>query len=86
MARAVVRTGDFGSHGGSVIGGSNNVFCNGRGVARVGDTYNCPIHGPNNIVSGSPNTFANGKQIARVGDATACGASLIQGSPNTFCN
>jgi uncharacterized Zn-binding protein involved in type VI secretion len=86
MAPAVVRIGDSGSHGGSVSSGSDNVLCNGRGVARVGDTYDCPIHGPNKIDSGSPDTFANSKQIARVGDATECGASLTEGSPDTFCN
>lgn len=84
--RKLIRVGDPGSHGGAVATGSPNVYCNGRRVARVGDTYACPIHGPNPIVSGSPDTFANGQAVARVGDATACGATLTDGSPDTFCN
>jgi uncharacterized Zn-binding protein involved in type VI secretion len=82
----VVRVGDPGSHGGAVSTGSPDVTANGIAVARVGDTYNCPIHGPNPITSGSPDTFANGQAIARVGDSTACGATLVDGSPDTFCN
>lgn len=82
----VVRVGDPGSHGGTVVTGSPDVTANGAQVARVGDTYACPIHGSNPIVSGSADTFANGQAVARVGDATACGATLTDGSPDTFCN
>jgi uncharacterized Zn-binding protein involved in type VI secretion len=82
----VIRIGDPGSHGGSVSTGSPDTFCNGIGVARVGDTYNCPIHGPNPIVTGSPDTTANGAAVARVGDTTACGATLQGGSPDTEVN
>ena len=85
MAR-IIRIGDPGSHGGSVITGSPDTFANSRAVARVGDTYSCPIHGANPIASGSPDTFANGKAVARVGDTTACGAILQGGSPNTEAN
>lgn len=82
----VVRIGDPGSHGGVVSTGSPDTFANGRKVARVGDTYGCPIHGPNPIVTGSLDTFANGQAVARVGDSTACGATLADGSPDTYCN
>jgi uncharacterized Zn-binding protein involved in type VI secretion len=82
----VVRVGDPGSHGGAVSTGSPDVTANGQAVARVGDTYNCPEHGPNPITSGSPDTTANGQAVARVGDSTACGATLTDGSPDTFCN
>lgn len=82
----VVRVGDPGSHGGSVVTGSPNVYANGKKVARVGDTYACPIHGPNPIVSGSPDAYANGVKVARVGDSTACGATLVDGSPDTYAN
>ena len=82
----LIRIGDPGSHGGAVTTGSADTFCNGIGVARVGDTYNCPIHGPNPIVTGSPDTFANSLAVARVGDTTACGATLQGGSPDTEVN
>lgn len=82
----IVRVGDPGSHGGSVVSGSSTVSANGKQVARVGDTYACPIHGPNPITTGSPDTFANGLAIARVGDSTSCGATLIDGSPDVEAN
>jgi uncharacterized Zn-binding protein involved in type VI secretion len=82
----IIRIGDPGSHGGSVTTGSLDVFANGKKVARVGDTYSCPIHGANPIVTGSANTFANGQAVARVGDTTACGATLQGGSLNTEAN
>jgi uncharacterized Zn-binding protein involved in type VI secretion len=80
----VARLGDTGSHGGAIVSGSPNTTVNGLPVARVGDTYACPIHGPNPIVSGSPRAFANGRNIAHIGSATACGATITSGSPNTF--
>lgn len=82
----IIRVGDPGSHGGSVTTGSPDTFANGLAVARVGDTYNCPIHGPNPIATGSPDTTANGQAVARVGDTTACGATLQGGSANTEVN
>jgi len=82
----VIRIGDPGSHGGAVSSGSPDTFANGLKVARIGDTYDCPIHGPNPIASGSPDTFANGRKVARVGDTTACGATLQGGSPNVEAN
>lgn len=82
----IMRVGDSGSHGGSITTGSANVSANGKQVARVGDTYNCPIHGANPITSGSSDTFANGKAVARVGDSTACGATLTGGSSNVEVN
>lgn len=85
MAR-IIRIGDTGSHGGSVTTGSSDTFANGLAVARVGDTYNCPIHGANAIATGSPDTTANGHSVARVGDTTTCGATLQGGSSNTEAN
>lgn len=83
---AVIRVGDPGSHGGVVSTGSPDVNANGIAVARVGDTYDCALHGPNPIVSGSPDTFANGQAVARVGDVTQCGATLVAGSPDVEVN
>lgn len=80
------RLGDPGSHGGTIVTGSPDVILNGKNVARVGDTYACPIHGPNPIVEGSPDDFVNGKKVARVGDATECGAVITDGSPDDYTN
>lgn len=82
----IIRLGDTGSHGGLVTTASPDVLAEGIRVARVGDIYDCPEHGPKPITSGSPNVTANGQPIARVGDITACGATLIGGAPVTFCN
>jgi uncharacterized Zn-binding protein involved in type VI secretion len=86
MMPAVIRIGDPGSHGGSVTTGSPDTTVNGLAVARVGDTYDCPDHGPNPIVTGSPDTTVNGLAVARVGDTTACGATLQGGSPDVEVN
>lgn len=76
----IVRKGDAGSHGGAVITGASRWRCEGQPIARLGDIYACPIHGPNPIVSGSGHWRCEGAPIARHGDATACGASLISGA------
>lgn len=83
---AIIRLGDTGSHGGEVTTASPDVMAQGHPVARVGDIYNCPIHGPNPITTGSSNVTANGQPVALVGDQTACGATLEGGAPATFCN
>lgn len=82
----LIRLGDPGSHGGTVTTASADVFANGARVARVGDTYSCPIHGPNAIVTGSSNVTVNGLAVARVGDTTACGATLLGGAATTEAN
>ena len=86
MTRSVIRLGDPGSHGGTVVSGSPKLSANGIPVARVGDTYACPIHGSNPISSGSPDTLDDGRPIARVGDSTSCGATLMGGSPDVTVN
>jgi uncharacterized Zn-binding protein involved in type VI secretion len=54
-------------------------------IARKGDTYSCPLHGPNPIVGGSGKWQCEGAPIARHGDATACGATLIAGQSTWDC-
>lgn len=83
---AIIRLGDPGSHGGEVTTASPDVLAQGERVARVGDTYDCLIHGPNPIITGSSNVMANGQPVARAGDTTACGAILQGGATATFCN
>ena len=82
--KGVARLGDPGSHGGMIITGANSISVNGRQMARVGDTYACPIHGNNPIASGVQNFLGEGKLVAHVGSLTACGAVIISGSPDTF--
>jgi uncharacterized Zn-binding protein involved in type VI secretion len=81
--RPIARRGDTGTHGGTIVTGSPNVFVNDRPIARVTDIYLCPIHGPNPIVKGSSRLTANGLAVARIGDPTACGATIASGSHNT---
>lgn len=80
----VARLGDTASHGGAIATASRDVSANRLGVARVGDIYDCPIHGANPIVTGSRTVSADGSAVARVGDLTECGAVITSGSPNVF--
>lgn len=82
----IARLGDPGSHGGAISTASPDAFSHGIAIARVTDTYACPIHGPNPIVEGSPDFNVNGLKVARVGDHTACGAVIVDGSPNANAN
>ena len=72
-----------------LIEASEDVFINGRGVGRVGDTYHehgCDIHAPHTgaIARGSSSVFVNGKPVGRVGDPITCGGSVLEGSPDCF--
>lgn len=81
----IVRLGDTGSHGGSVISSASKWRCEGKLIARKGDIYSCPIHGPNPIAEGSSKFICEGAPVARHGDATVCGASLISGASKWSC-
>ena len=80
----VARVGDAGSHGGSIVTGDLTIIVNDRPVARVGDIYMCPRHGPNPIITGAPSIFGSHLLISHVGCKTACGATIVEGSPDTF--
>lgn len=82
----VVRLGDSGTHGGSVVTAASKWRCEGALIARQGDIYACPIHGPNPIVGGSVKWICEGAPVARHGDATACGATLISGAIKWECD
>ena len=87
-------------HGGIGIieSSSPDVFDNGEGAARVGDTTICLVCGmPGTIITGSSSVYNNMRQAARVGDMTTgtCNLGLpccphsrtgiIQtGSPSTY--
>lgn len=74
-----------------LITASDNVFINGKGAGRVGDSYaihSCRDHSPHSgtISSGSNTVFVNGKKLGRIGDSVSCGGSVANGSSNVFAN
>jgi uncharacterized Zn-binding protein involved in type VI secretion len=75
----------------TVTGPSTDVFCNGKGVERLGDPtvshdtpagLGCVAH-TSSISAGSGTVFTNGKPTARIGDACDGGA-ITGGSGNVF--
>jgi uncharacterized Zn-binding protein involved in type VI secretion len=80
----IARLGDTGTHGGSITTAAANSYCEGAKIARQGDTYTCPIHGPNAIVGHSNKLKCEGAFVARHGDATECGATLISGASKSL--
>lgn len=70
-------------------GASGNVFVNGIGVHRQGDSYpaHCnpspSCHG-SALASGSSTVYVNNKQCGRIGDPVACGSAIAAGSGNVF--
>ena len=91
---SATRLGDLGS-GHDFCGDRNlasaspNVFINGKGAGRVGDSYTphgCEFHPVHVgvIAAGSQTVFVNGRRIGRIGDGISCGGSVIEGSPNVF--
>ena len=79
----------------SRLGGSTNVFVNGIGVSRQGDSNTphlkppfpppipCPTHAAG-IASGSSTVKVNGKGCGRVGDSIAGCTAVATGSSNVF--
>lgn len=68
---------------------SSDVFINGRGAGRIGDSYaahGCKAHPSHSgvIASGSSTVFINGKSAGRVGDAVSCGGIVAIGSDNVI--
>ena len=86
----IARLGDPGTHGGNVCSSAIRSYAEDILIARVGDTYCCPIHGPNPIVTGCIRTWCEAvsiddpiHQIAFDGSLTACGASIIATAQRT---
>lgn len=76
----VIRIGDRTSHGGTVlVSGAPHITVDGLGVALVGDTFTCPVHGhtPCRIVEGNPHHLVDGIPVAYDGNKTSCGAVLV---------
>ena len=68
---------------------SGNVFANGKGIGRVGDSYvahGCVVHSPHSghIASGSSSVYVNEIPVGRIGDPVDCGGSVAQGSGNVY--
>jgi uncharacterized Zn-binding protein involved in type VI secretion len=77
---------DTDSAGGKLTGGSGNVFVNGKGAVRKGDSvagHGDPPHDAPTMVGCSGTVFVNGKEVCRAGDAATCGDSAT-GSGNVF--
>ena len=98
MGKAVCRIGDKDLVHCSVpsrLGGSSNVFVNGIGISRQGDSNTshklppfpppdpCPFHAKG-IASGSLTVKVNGKGCGRVGDSIAGCTAVATGSTNVF--
>jgi len=79
MPRVARRT-DTASHGGQIVTGSPTGTSDGLPIARVTDSYACPIHGTNAIAHGSSAYSLDGLAVARLGDPTQCGAVITSGS------
>ena len=98
MGKSVCRIGDsdaFHCSTPSRAGGSSNVFVNGIGISRQGDSNTthklppfppprpCPVHSAS-ISSGSSTVKINGKGCGRVGDGISGCTSVAAGSSNVF--
>ena len=98
MGKAVCRIGDKDLVHCSVpsrLGGSSNVFVNGIGISRQGDSNTshqlppfpppkpCPFHAKG-IAVGSLTVKVNGKGCGRVGDSIAGCTAVAKGSTNVF--
>ena len=73
----------------ALVSASPDVFINGKGAGRIGDSYaphGCIDHSTHSgkISSGSGSVWINGKPAARIGDTVSCGGSVMEGSPNVF--
>lgn len=81
---AIARLGDASNHGGHIITASSDVKADGIGVARQGDSHQCPIsgHGTTPLTAITTKTKVNGRLVITVGAHAGCGATIVAGSPN----
>lgn len=66
------------------VGGSSNVFAEGLGVHRVGDSWVVHCNSSNEChtgatSTGSSNVYCNGRKVARMGDSISCGDRIATG-------
>jgi uncharacterized Zn-binding protein involved in type VI secretion len=86
MSRAVIRLGDYTSHGGRVIEATARMTIDGIPVALWGDHCSCPIPGHDNCVicEGEVNAMFDGRPVALEGHKTTCG-SVLSASQHDRC-
>lgn len=89
MSEPVARLGDECSGHGAFppranTGASSDVFIEGKGVHRQGDSWashcdpdTCHV---GTTSGGSSTVFVNGEPIARIGDSVSCGSTIAEGS------
>ena len=69
-------------------GGSTNVFVEGKGINRLGDTWERhpkSDHIPIGVTSSASGTvFCNGIPVARIGDEISCGSLVAEGCNTVF--
>jgi uncharacterized Zn-binding protein involved in type VI secretion len=80
----ILRLGDPGSHGGSVCTSATKTYAESVLIARIGDTYCCPLHGPNPIITGCSKTYIESALCAYNGSMAACGATLSATATKTY--
>lgn len=91
MGQSIIRLGDPSTgHGAwgpnTQVQASSNVFVNGIGAVRDGDSYK-PHKGPSThpeTAKSGATVFVNGRAVHRTGDPCSCGDTAGQGSQNVF--
>jgi len=93
MARPAARDGDLDTGHGpwpprANTSKSSNVFVNGKGSLRKGDSYDVHCVGSSchagAAKKGSGTVFINGRDAMRIADPITCGSFIAQGSNNVF--
>jgi uncharacterized Zn-binding protein involved in type VI secretion len=80
----ILRLGDPGSHGDVVCTSATRTYAEDILIARIGDIYCCPIHGPNPIATGCIRTYVEDKLVAFNGSMATCGATLTATAVRTY--
>jgi uncharacterized Zn-binding protein involved in type VI secretion len=81
MTKQVARLGDTSTHGGTITSASSVAFADGRGIARNGDTFFCPIHQTRTLIANQSTMMVDGRPAITVGASVSCGAIITTGSP-----
>lgn len=73
----------------ALVSASGDVFINGKGAGRMGDSYaphGCIDHPSHRGVlsSGSGTVLINGRKAGRIGDSVSCGGNAAEGSSNVI--
>jgi uncharacterized Zn-binding protein involved in type VI secretion len=90
MTGRIIVVSDSTSQGGQVPNGALTRDLDAKDIARVGDSFSCPLsypggkrHGVNKIVTGHTSFIVDGIPVAVEGASTECGCILI-GSANAY--